>query len=1650
MTVAELIDALRARTIELWFEGDRLRYRAPKGALTHELRNALVARRSEVLGHLRSIAAATRIASPLSFTQRSLWFLHQQEPDSAAYHVALSVRIHDAVDLAALRQALQALVDRHPILRTTYDVVDGALSQVVAGTGEIVLECCDATDLTDEALRQHAEADHRRPFDLAALPPVRASLFTRNPESYVLLLTIHHISVDGWSLLMILDELTKLYHEAITGESAGLTRPRVTYADYVNWQEQTLAGPEGERLWSYWREQLGKPPRPLDLPTDRRRPSSNDRGGAAVPVAMDGDLARRLADLARQQNTTQFVALLATFHIFLAQVSGQDDVIVGAPAIARSKAEFLQVVGDFVNSLPLRARIRPAASFTEIIAQLRETVLQALDAQEFPLSLMVQRLQPEREPGRSPLFDVFFQFQRFEELNDKQALLVAGTNDSPIELNGLRLAVFPMVQLAGQFDLSLELAERPTGIFGWLKYRTDLFTEATAQRFAADYIALVGLLLAQPAAPIGSLTLPAGPDGSDDLRLFVEGLRQRDIRVLLDGERLRINAPKGALDENTRAAIADRRDELIGFLRSAGNVPGSKSFDDIPRIPRQHPLPVSAAQQRLWFLDRMQPGRTDYNIGVALRLRGALDLALLRRSINALVERHEALRMRIGERGGSPWLEIDAPSDIAIETVDVAGTPAASRDATLRNHAEQWLQHPFDLARGPLARFLIVRFDADDHALIISVHHVIIDGWSLMIAIGEICKFYDSLCADRPAALPPLRIQYVDYAAWERSQLRSGRLARQLDYWEKQLRGAPGLLELPTDRPRPASQSFRGARLIRVFDDAVIEALKACGREHETTLFMTLLAAWFVLLNRYSGQDDIVVGSPVANRELPALEGVIGCLINTLSLRAQLAGNPTFAELLAQVKRTALAAFENANVAFDALVERLNPERNASHAPIVQVLLTLMAFPLTIDLPAGLDVEPIALQTNTARYDITVELYTFETGPHKGRFGATYEFATDLFDASTIERMHHHFEQIILAAAADPAIRINAVSLITEPEQRLFDAWNATTVPHDRLRTVHHLLEATAKATPDRPAVIGLGVSLTYRELDRKANQLAHLLQGLGVRPGQLVAVCLDRTVDIPVALAAILKVGAGYLPIDPTHPSDRLRYVLEDAHASCVVTISRFVPLLAGSGAPLIPLDRIADELATYPDRSPVASVRPEDVAYVIYTSGSTGRPKGVQVEHRNVVSFLEAMRREPGLTADDVLLAVTTLSFDIAGLEIWLPLMVGARIIIASRDDTLDGTALIRLIDEQQVTLLQATPATWRLLLDAGWTGSAALKALCGGEALPADLASALVGRVSELWNMYGPTETTIWSTVTRMVDHAAPISIGHPIANTRVHIVDPVGNRVPIGVPGELCIAGEGVARGYRDRPELTGERFTTITLPGGAAERIYRTGDLARYRGNGEIEFLGRRDSQVKIRGYRIELSEIEAVLAKQHGVKESVVVTHDDGPRDTRLVGYLTALADASIDGELLRNAMRAMLPEYMVPNLLVVLPELPLTGNGKIDRKLLAARDLPRPAEAARAAAIMNAEEQRVAARWRDVLHLNTVGLNDNFFDLGGHSLLLAKLHVDLKQEFAVDFPLVELFQYPTVAAQAARLRTARTSSSALNRARARADRQLA
>ena len=1629
MSVTDLLRELEDQNIELWFEGDRLRFRAPKGVLSAELKARLAAQRSEVVAKLRSDAAGTEKTFPLSFSQQSLWFLHQQAPQSAAYHVALSARALSPISETAMAQAVQALVDRHASLRTTYTAdSSGAPCQRVVGAAPAVFAVHDVPHLSAAELRAAVEADYRRPFDLERGPILRVSLYRRRPEEHVLLITVHHIAADGWSLMLLGEELFKLHAEATGGPPAGLPRPGVQYTDYSAWQERALGGPEGERLWRHWRDKLAPPRGQVELPGDRPAPKIQSFRGASVPVEVPPTLTESLKKHALEVGTTPFVFLLASFQAFLFRLTGAEDVVVGTPTFGRSKAEFMQVVGDFVNSVPMRGRPTARTSFRELALQLKGTVFEALDA-EFPLPLLVQRLQPERDASRGPLFNTFFILQRFDQFKHFAPLFASAETGPPVEVSGLRLAPYPLDQQEGQFDLALLMVESEGAFHGVFKYATDRFDASTIRAFAADYLTILEAVDRDPAVRLADL-----PEATSHLATrretvttLLERLQRSDVRVSLEAGKLRVNAPKGMLTDEVKAIIAGRRDEIIETLAADGGhgrPPGS--LITLRRIPRVAPLPVSSAQQRLWFDDRMNQGGSHYNVGASVRFRGRLEADVVERALDELAHRHESLRTCIGERDGLPDVHILEAGRVPLERVDLSHLSRVETEGQAHDHAGDCLRAPFDIARGPVARALLVRLGPDHHILTLAVHHIAADGWSLLIAFREICQIYEALAAGRPVPLPGLAVQYVDYAAWERDQLHGGQMGRHLAYWKEALAGSPALLELPADRPRPAAQSLRGRRVRYAFDATLIEQLRQVARRHEATLYMVLLAGFQVLLHRHSGQEDIVVGSPIANRNEPALEGIIGCFVNNVVIRSRVSGSLTFAELLRQVKATTLSAFEHSEVPFDVLVDALRPERSSTHAPVFQVLFTLQSFITHVSGPAGISMERMDRpDLGVSRFDLALE---FED--YGDKFEGLYEYSSDLFDHETIVRMHAHFERLLGAIADDFDGRIEDLPLLGADEEGLLvGAWNDTATEHDRSRCLHQLVEAQAVAMPNAIAATAGDAALSYRELEDRANRLAQLLMQRGVKQGSLVGLCLDRTLDIPVALAAVLKTGAAYVPLDPAHPADRLRYTLGDAGVACTLTLKHLAPLIADAGSPLILLDEAQADLASMPATRPEVIVKPEDRAYVIYTSGSTGRPKGVEVEHRNVVAFLEAMRREPGFTREDRLLAVTTLSFDIAGLELWLPLSLGACVTIASRADVLDGERLIAMLEEQGITVLQATPATFRLLLDSGWQGKRDLRVLCGGEALPRDLAAELMPRVRELWNMYGPTETTIWSTVSRIEDAAAALTIGHPIHNTRVYILERSGQLAPIGVPGELCIAGDGVARGYHDRPELTAEKFVTLTLPGGHCERAYRTGDVARFRTDGRIDFLGRRDHQVKVRGYRIELGEIEAVLATHGGVSQCVVSAREDTPGDQRLVGYVVTTDGAPIDPEAARTTLRSRLPEYMVPNLFVTLSALPLTPNGKVDRKALPAPQatIPRAIDDD-TETLMTPVQRRVAGSWREILRINRIGLYENFFDIGGHSLLLVKLHAALKREFASDLALVELFQWTTVAAQAARL----------------------
>jgi amino acid adenylation domain-containing protein len=793
------------------------------------------------------------------------------------------------------------------------------------------------------------------------------------------------------------------------------------------------------------------------------------------------------------------------------------------------------------------------------------------------------------------------------------------------------------------------------------------------------------------------------------------------------------------------------------------------------------------------------------------------------------------------------------------------------------------------------------------------------------------------------------------------------------------------VLELPTDRPRPPFQTFLGAQKGFVISQGLNESLHLLSRREDVTLFMTLLAAFQTLLLRYSGQDDIAVGSPIANRNRVEVEGMIGFFVNTLVLRTDLRGNPSFRELLGRVREVALGGYAHHHIPFEKLVEELNPERNTSHTTLFQVMLVLQnAFGEVPEFP-GLSIEPFAVGTDTAKFDLT--LYLREDA---GGMRGNWEYNTDLFDGPTIERMIGHFLTLLEGIVVNPDLRLSALPLLTEAERyQLLVEWNDTKRDYPKDKCIHELFEKQVERTPDAIALIFEDQQLTYRELNRRVNQLAHYLRKHGVGPEVLVGICMERSLEMVIGLLGILKAGGAYVPLDPAYPKERLAFMLEDARVPILLTQEGQLSTMPEYNGHVICLDRDCEKLSRESEVDPVSGVNPGNLAYVIYTSGSTGKPKGVQISHRAVVNFLFSMLKEPGLSENDVLLSVTTLSFDIAALELFLPLITGARTVLVSREMALDGSQLLKRLKEGDATVMQATPATWRLLLEAGWHNKIGLKMLCGGEALPRDLASQLLERGESLWNMYGPTETTIWSMVYRIESKASPMLIGRPIANTQIYILDRNFQLVPVGVAGELCIGGEGLARGYLNRPELTAEKFIEDPFSAVTGARLYRTGDLVRYLPDGNIEFLGRIDHQVKIRGFRIELGEIESVLEQHEAVKEAVVMPREDIPGEKRLVAYLVPNGKQTPSVSLLRQYLKEKLPDYMVPNAFVMLEKFPLTPNGKVDRKALPSPTGLRPELESNYVAPQAEIDRTIAAIWQEVLRLEKIGIHDNFFQVG-------------------------------------------------------------
>jgi amino acid adenylation domain-containing protein len=2104
-----------------------------------------------------------------SFAQRRLWFLAQLDPASASYNIPVALRIEGELDRSALERSWAELVRRHAALRTTFADKDGEPVPVVASSSSIATADAPITvddlsglapDERERECRRRLAEEAARPFDLGAGPLARMRLVRLADGDHVLSLVAHHIISDGWSAAVLVREMAALYQASGRGTAFELPALVADYTDYAAWQRAALLGGALEREVDHWRGALDGAPAKLELPTDHSRPPVQGLRGASVPVRLPPELAAAIRGLARRENVTPFMVVLAGFQVLLARLADQEDISVGAPVAGRTRQELEELVGFFVNTLVLRTRLDGNPSFAEVLRRVREVTLGAYAHQSVPFEKLVEELRPERDLSRTPLFQVMLAWQvaplpelslgelhvrpvevetstsKFEltlSLSDTGGA-IEGTLEYDVDLferstaeamvrrlNGLfevavrdpagRIRDLPLLdaderhaQLATWndtggpapldtcfhrlFEAAVErtpdaIAVRagarrtsfaelnrwanrwaralaaagvgPDAVVGILDRRGDRFlaamlaafkaggaympldpdhpparwaemlgqagphlllvasdlreraaaaleslaperrpllvslddlpsagdesnlpSTASAENLAyvlftsgstgapkgvmieqrgmvnhlfaniaalglgpADTVAqtasvcfdisvwqfLVGLVTGgqvvivpddavrdprllvelldaeaitvfepvpsvlaalldeceriEPPPPLSSLrwVMPTGealPDElcrrwfarypsiplinaygpaecSDDVtfhvldeppaqappigrpvlnmkvyvlarhqellpvgvpgeiwiggvgvgrgyarapgltaerflpspfasgeRLYrtgdlgrlrpdgsIEYLGRADAQVKVRGHRIELGEVESALArhpgvrEAAAAVRPDRRGQqsLVGYVvgragpapepadlraflrealpdylvpstfvalpalpRSANgkverdalpapSVDPSERADEPPRSPveeaiaatwrevlgldrvgirdnffelgghsllatqvtsrlrrslgvdlpvravfeaptvaelaarveqalsglsisgstsgspagetaplrpvsRRGPLPLSVAQTRLWFLEQLQPGTPLYNLPAAIRLRGRLDVASLERALSELLRRHEALRTTFPVRGDEPVQLIAPARPLPLPCVDLSGLPEEARMAAVERRAATEADTPFDLSIGPVVRARLLRLAGDDHVLLLTMHHIVSDEWSRGVLLREIGALYQSFADGAPAPLPDLPIQYGDYAVWQRERLTDDVLAGQIAYWREQLRGAPAALDLPTDFARPPVQSYRGATIRFHIPRDAAESMRRFCLAAGVTPFMALLAAFQVLMARYSGQDDISVGSATAGRSRPELEGLIGFFVNTLVLRARVSRALSFRELVAQVKEVTLGAYAHDELPFDRLVEELNPKRTLGRSPLFQVGLTLQNAPMPDVALPGLEVAPLAIETSTAKFDLLMALEETTDG-----IRGSIAYAADLFERETVVRLTEHYIRLLRDAVTRPDTRVGRLEMLTKGERRdLVRGRNQTRVVRAGERCVHELVEEQAAARPGAVAVEFGAERLTYAELDRRASSIAEFLASRGVGPEVRVGVGLGRSADLVAVLLGILKAGGAYVPLDPEHPEARLAAMIEDARPALVVAATS---LPAGlSTAAVVSLD----ELRAVMRRDPVAPVArraaPGNLAYVCFTSGSTGRPKGVAVEHRSVVNLVRGTG-DVRVGPDQTSLLAARLTFDLAAFEIWSCLSNGGRLVVHPGRSAGDTDELGAILSRHRVTSLFLTSGHLAHVVDARPEILRGLDQLLTG----GDVASAPhVRRVVEelgvpVVNCYGPTEATVLCASHRMTgDVGSTVPIGRPIDNTQIYVLDADLEPVPTGHPGELYVGGDGLARGYVGQAAATAERFVPDPFgPPGA--RLYRTGDLVRHGRGGALEFLGRSDSQVKIRGFRVEPGEVEAALLALPAVEQAVVVARPDAAVGRQLVAYVVT-SDRAVDPASLRAALAERLPDYMVPSRFAALDALPLTANGKVDRDALPDPDEARPRDASVAPPRTQLERDLVAI-WEELLGVSPIGIHDVFFELGGHSLLTVRLADVIQERLGMTVQVAALFEATTV-----------------------------
>ncbi|MFE3502651.1 amino acid adenylation domain-containing protein [Kitasatospora sp. NPDC059160] len=1630
---------------------------------------------------------------PAAKAQEQLYFVQQVIGDSPAYHVPVVFALTGRLDPAALERAVRRVALRHEALRTHFTLGDDGLQQVVTDRPADwrIVDCASEDELGS---RLRSETD--RPFDLESPPLFRAALLRRDERTALLVLTMHHIVCDGWSLGIVVDELFRHYDAFAAGRDLVLPEPEFQYGDYADWQRAWLGSPAAEKHLDFWSRTLGGELPVLELPGDRPAGTpapGHGGGGGLLSFPLEPELLDGLHALATAARSTLFTVMLAAYQVLLGRYTGVEDVIVGSPVANRSRIEFERTVGFFVNMVAIRTDLGPAESgagepgtgepgagepgptgpsFRELLTRVRTAALQAQDHHELPFESVVQLVNPRRDPGHDPVFQALF--------------MLDDTTTEPPAAEGLEIVPVPVHSDTAKFQLSLQVNEHDDRPGFELEYRTDRFTPEWAQRFAGHYARLLRLVVEQPDRPLDALfELPAAerapdraPDGvagraaedgrddgwdDEDDTPYVAP-RDEDERILAEVWQEALGRGDIGIDHNyfevggdsilsiqilSRARRHGLRFELRDLLvaqtireltplvtRTAPEAEAAlEPFDlltaaDRARLPDglADAYPLTSLQAGMLYHSELDAVHRAYHDVAGYHLRGPYSPPAWRSAVAALLERHELLRTSFALRDlGEPvQLVHHQVAEPPVTFEDLSAVPADEQPEALRRHYAWEREHPFDWERPPLIRFHVQRRSADTFQLWVVEHHAILDGWSGRQLLTELLELYlQALGRSTRELAPPPLARFRSLVALEREAVAD---PGQRAFWRERLDGMTAL-RLP--RTAPAAGVPDLVMTEYELPGQLSADLLRTAAELGVPVRIALLAAHLRVLALLGGTDDVVSGA-VYNGRIAEEDGerVVGLFLNTLPVRARIDDGTTWASLVADVAATDLALQPHRRLPLATI------QQDAGGGPLFESFFNYTHFHAPDEGTAG-ELEILdEFGVVPTSFPFGVE---FMRDARTGRIGLGLRYDAAQFAAEEIDRWAGYHLTALRSLAAEPAAGIGRTELPAPAELAQLDRWNDTATTYHRPHLLHVLVEEQARLTPDRIAVAFEGGTLSYRELDRRADALARRLVERGVEPGDRVGVCLERSTELVVSLLAVLKAGGAYVPIDPEHPVARIATMVTEAAPALVLTTTALAERVEPSGAAVEAVDTgnagtgapgtgLPD--AGLPVGGPRVAVDPDAPAYLIFTSGSTGVPKGVVVSHRAICNRLLWMQEEFGLTEADRVLQKTPYTFDVSVWEFFWPLVQGARLVVAAPGAHREPEELAQLIREHSVTTVHFVPSMLRVFLDhADPADCASLRlVVCSGEALPADLRDAHHERLdAELVNLYGPTEAAVDVTCWRCrPGDGATVPIGHPIANIRIHLLDARMNRVPVGVTGELHIGGVGLADGYHGRPDLTAERFVEHTWPDGTAERLYRTGDLARRRPDGAIDYLGRADQQVKVRGMRIELGEIEAALTRHPDVREAAVVL-----RGHRLAAYVAA--PESVTGDALAAYLGDTLPEYMLPSVWTRLERLPLASNGKVDRKLL-----PEPGPAALAgertpAPPVTDVQRRLVRVWEETLGVSPIGIHDSFFALGGHSLVALNLAMRIRREFGRKLPVAELLAHNTVA-RLAPLVTARES----------------